>query len=73
MRSLRTAFLLVAISIAAAGVTNAQVPPEIAKQLVTIGRGVCVPETAQSTGPCIRILLIRIRTSPAISRSDPIR
>ena len=51
MRSLRTAFLLVAISIAAAGITNAQVPPEIAKQLVNIGRGVCVPETAQVYRP----------------------
>ena len=25
----------------------AQVPPDVAKQLVNIGRGVCVPETAQ--------------------------
>ena len=33
MRSLRTAFSLVAITIAAAGVTNAQVSPKIAKQL----------------------------------------
>jgi triacylglycerol lipase len=43
--------LLVAITIAAAGITNAQVPPEIAKQLVNIGRGVCVPETAQIYRP----------------------
>jgi len=43
--------LLAAISIAAAGVSQAQVPPEIAKQLVNIGRGVCVPETAQVYRP----------------------
>ena len=36
---------------ALAGVTQAQVPPEIAKQLVNIGRGVCVPETAQVYRP----------------------
>jgi triacylglycerol lipase len=43
--------LLSAILITAAGVTSAQVPPEIAKQLVNIGRGVCVPETAQVYQP----------------------
>ena len=51
MRYLRTAWLTVAIFSAAIGVTSAQVPPEIAKQLVNIGRGVCVPETAQVYGP----------------------
>jgi triacylglycerol lipase len=30
---------------------QAQVPPEIAKQLVAIGRGVCVPQTAQIYRP----------------------
>lgn len=40
-----------AIALALAGVTQAQVPPEIAKQLVNIGRGVCVPETAQVYRP----------------------
>src|SRR5437588_1456189 len=30
---------------------QAEVPPEIAKQLVAIGRGVCVPETAQIYRP----------------------
>lgn len=40
-----------AIAVALAGVTKAQVPPEIAKQLVNIGRGVCVPETAQVYRP----------------------
>jgi len=34
-----------------AAVAQAQVPPEIAKQLVAIGRGVCVPETAQVYRP----------------------
>jgi triacylglycerol lipase len=42
---------LAAIAIAAAGMAQAEVPPEIAKQLVTIGRGVCVPETAQLYRP----------------------
>lgn len=43
---------LLAITIAMAGVTaHAEVPPEIAKQLVAIGRGVCVPETAQIYRP----------------------
>jgi hypothetical protein len=41
----------VAIAIAAAGMARAEVPPDIAKQLVTIGRGVCVPETAQLYRP----------------------
>jgi hypothetical protein len=34
-----------------AGMAFAEVPPEIAKQLVIIGRGVCVPETAQLYRP----------------------
>ncbi|MBV8847756.1 MAG: carboxylesterase family protein [Bryobacterales bacterium] len=34
-----------------AGIARAQVPPEIAKQLVEIGRGVCVPETAKVYRP----------------------
>ncbi len=51
MRSLRTAWVPVAILSSAIGVTSAQVPPEIAKQLVNIGRGVCVPETAQVYRP----------------------
>jgi hypothetical protein len=40
-----------AVAIAAAGMAQAEVPPEIAKQLVAIGRGVCVPETAQLYRP----------------------
>ncbi len=39
------------IAIAAPGTAPAQVPPDIAKELITIGRGVCVPETAQLYRP----------------------
>ena len=35
----------------AAGALPAQVPPEIATKLIAIGRGVCVPETAEIYGP----------------------
>ncbi len=42
---------VVAAAIAASGMAFAEVPPEIAKQLVVIGRGVCVPETAQLYRP----------------------
>jgi hypothetical protein len=38
---------LAAIAFISAGAAQAQVPPDIAKQLVTIGRGVCVPETTK--------------------------
>jgi len=38
-------------AIGAAGIVHAEVPPDIAKQLVAIGRGVCVPETAQIYRP----------------------
>ena len=41
----------VAAAVAAAGMAQAEVPPEIAKQLIAIGRGVCVPETAQIYRP----------------------
>jgi hypothetical protein len=34
-----------------AGALHAQVPPDIAKDLITIGRGVCVPETAKLYRP----------------------
>lgn len=44
-------FGLLAIAVAVAGMSRAQVPAEIAKQLVEIGRGVCVPETAQLYRP----------------------
>jgi triacylglycerol lipase len=39
--------VVVAMLIGAATVAHAQVPPQIAKQLVAIGRGVCPQETAQ--------------------------
>ncbi len=42
---------LMMIAICAARMAQAEVPPEIAKQLVVIGRGVCVPETAQLYRP----------------------
>jgi hypothetical protein len=46
MGSTQKTLCLAAILTAAAGISPAQVPPNIAKELVTIGRGVCVPETA---------------------------
>ncbi len=46
----RVFWLLVAIA-GGAGMAQAEVPPEIAKQLIAIGRGVCVPETAQLYRP----------------------
>ena len=46
LKSMPKTLLLTAFVIAAAGISPAQVPPNIAKELVTIGRGVCVPETA---------------------------
>ena len=51
MRFVSRTLLIAAIAIAATGVSHAQVPPEITKQLVNIGRGVCVPETAQVYRP----------------------
>jgi triacylglycerol lipase len=43
----RIAFLGIAVSAA----LYAEIPPDVAKQLVNIGKGVCVPETAQIYGP----------------------
>jgi hypothetical protein len=51
VRSIRRTAWLGAVAIAAAGMALAEVPPEIAKQLVIIGHGVCVPETAQLYRP----------------------
>src|SRR6267154_1243159 len=48
LKSVQKTLWLVAIT---AGMAGAEVPPEIAKQLVSIGRGVCVPETAQVYRP----------------------
>jgi acetyl esterase/lipase len=42
---------LVGLAVATAGIALAEVPADIAKQLVAIGRGVCVPETAQVYRP----------------------
>ncbi|MBV8728329.1 MAG: alpha/beta hydrolase [Acidobacteriia bacterium] len=51
MRSVEKTLGLLTIAVAAAATVRAEVPPEIAKQLVAIGRGVCVPETAQIYRP----------------------
>jgi hypothetical protein len=50
VKPLQTTLWLVVLAIAA-GIAPAQVPPELAKQIATIGRGVCVPETAQIYRP----------------------
>jgi triacylglycerol lipase len=42
----QNALFLIAMAIGAAGMAQSQVPPEIAKELVAIGRSVCVPETS---------------------------
>ena len=47
MRLIHTTPWLAAIAFVTAGAAQAQVQPDIAKQLVTIGRGVCVPETSK--------------------------
>jgi hypothetical protein len=51
VESMQRTLWQVVLAIAAAGMAPAEVPPDIAKQLVTIGRGVCVPETAQLYRP----------------------
>src|SRR5690242_7955331 len=51
MRCLSRMSCWMAVGFATAGLALAEVPPEIAKQLVAIGRGVCVPETAQIYRP----------------------
>ncbi len=51
MRSAPKTLLFAVITTIVAGVAAAAVPPEIAKELVNIGRGVCVPETAQVYRP----------------------
>lgn len=47
----RRALIFLAVALAAAASAPAQVPPDIAKELVAIGRGVCVPETAEIYRP----------------------
>jgi hypothetical protein len=51
MEPKRRLLSLAAISAAAASLAYSQVPPDIAKELVNIGRGVCVPETASVYRP----------------------
>jgi triacylglycerol lipase len=51
VRPIQKAFCLVPIAVLTSGLVSAQVPPEIAKQLAAIGRGVCVPETASIYRP----------------------
>jgi len=51
MRFVPKTSLLLGLALLAAGIALAEVPPDIAKQLVAIGRGVCVPETAQVYRP----------------------
>lgn len=51
MGSAQRVVWLTSIAIAAVGIAQAQVPPQIAKELVAIGRGVCVPETAKIYRP----------------------
>jgi len=51
MGSLPRAPWLIVIAIASLGVARAQVPPEIEKQIVAIGRGVCPAETAEVYRP----------------------
>ena len=51
MKSAKKMLLIAGMMVGIAGAALAEVPPEIAKQLVAIGRGVCVPETAQVYRP----------------------
>lgn len=51
MTSIDRTWWAIAIAAAAAGMVQAQVPPDIAAKLITIGRGVCVPETAELYAP----------------------
>lgn len=51
MKSIQNTLWFVVIAATLACTAQAQVPPDIAKQLVNIGRGVCVPETAQIYRP----------------------
>jgi acetyl esterase/lipase len=51
MRNERMLGCLICLSVSAAGLLPAQVPPDIATKLIAIGRGVCVPETAELYAP----------------------
>ncbi|HTA43944.1 MAG TPA: alpha/beta hydrolase [Bryobacteraceae bacterium] len=51
MKLLNKRCCVIAIAAGAAGMLQAEVPPEIVPKLVAIGRGVCVPETAELYAP----------------------
>jgi triacylglycerol lipase len=51
MKHTQKVLWLAAMALSVAWMAQAKVPPEVAKQLVNIGRGVCVPETAQVYRP----------------------
>lgn len=51
MTSIDRTWWAIAIAAAATGMVQAQVPPDIATKLIAIGRGVCVPETAELYAP----------------------
>ncbi len=51
MRNERMLGWVIWSSVFAAGTLPAQVPPDIATKLIAIGRGVCVPETAELYAP----------------------
>ena len=37
--------IILTVAVLASSAVFAEVPPDVAKQLINIGRGVCVPET----------------------------
>ena len=51
MRTERMLWWVIGAAAFATGTLPAQVPPDIATKLVAIGRGVCVPETAELYAP----------------------
>jgi hypothetical protein len=51
LSSISKSFSVLFLVVAMAGAMWAAVPPDIAKELVNIGKGVCVPETAQIYRP----------------------
>lgn len=51
MSSVQKISCVIAVAAASLGLAQAQVPADIVPKLVTIGRGVCVPETAELYAP----------------------
>lgn len=51
MKSIHKIWCVIAGAAALSGIAQAQVPPDIATKLIAIGRGVCVPETAELYAP----------------------